>query len=73
MSDAATLVRAACSCDPRPAVALLAARPDLTGHGVACACVAGDAAEVARTLAATRARRARPRPRRSLRGPSRPS
>ena len=53
MSDAATLVRAACSSDPRPAVALLAAHPDLTGHDLACACVAGDAAEVARTLAAT--------------------
>jgi ankyrin repeat protein len=34
-------------------VALLAAHPDLTRHDLACACVAGDAAEVARTLAAT--------------------
>ena len=36
MSDAATVVRAACSSDPRPAAALLAAHPDLSGHDLAC-------------------------------------
>jgi ankyrin repeat protein len=44
------LVRSACSADPRAARALLAADPALARHDLACACVAGDAGEVARAL-----------------------
>lgn len=48
---AAVLVRSACSSDVRRARTLLAADPDLARHDLACACVTGEAAEVARRLA----------------------
>jgi ankyrin repeat protein len=54
MTDAEALVRAACSSDPRPAVALLATDLALSHEGLACACVAGDAEHVARLLAGSR-------------------
>jgi hypothetical protein len=44
------LVRSACSSDVGPALALLAAEPALSRHDLACACVAGDAAEVTRRM-----------------------
>jgi ankyrin repeat protein len=54
VSDAEALVRAACSFDPRPAVARLATDPALSREDLACACVAGDAEHVARLLAGSR-------------------
>jgi len=50
MSDAEALVRAACSSDPRPAVALLAAHPAISRHDIAAGCAAGDAESVAAAL-----------------------
>src|SRR5262245_31671100 len=50
-SDAAALVRSACSSDLRTARALLAAEPDLTGFDIATACVIGDVDTVTRLLA----------------------
>jgi ankyrin repeat protein len=47
---AAALVRSACSSDLRRARALLAADPGLARHDLACACVTGEAEEVARRL-----------------------
>jgi ankyrin repeat protein len=47
---AAALVRSACSSDPRPARALLAADPALGRHDIACACVTGEAEHVGRVL-----------------------
>jgi ankyrin repeat protein len=52
MSEAEALVRAACSSDPRPAVAMLAARATISRHDIAASCVAGDAEYVAEVLAA---------------------
>jgi ankyrin repeat protein len=54
MTEAEALVSAACSSDPRPAIALLATNPALSREGLACACVAGDAEYVARLLARSR-------------------
>jgi hypothetical protein len=51
MSDADALVRAACSFDPRVAVALLASRAMTSRHDMATGCVAGDAEQVAELLA----------------------
>jgi ankyrin repeat protein len=48
---AEALVRSACSFDTRPARELLAADPALARHDLACACVCGEADEVARALA----------------------
>jgi ankyrin repeat protein len=45
---AAALVRSACSSDVRQARALFAADPELARHDLACACVTGEADEVAR-------------------------
>ena len=50
MSDAEALVRAACSSDPRPAVALLAARGAISRHDIAAGCAAGDVESVAAAL-----------------------
>jgi ankyrin repeat protein len=47
---AAALVRSACSSNLRIARTLLEAGPDLARHGLAAACVTGEAAEVARLL-----------------------
>ena len=47
---AEALVRSACSSDLRRARVLLAADPALSRHDLACACVTGEAAEVARRL-----------------------
>jgi len=47
---AEALVRSACSSDVRRARALLQVDPPLAGHDLACACVSGEAAEVARRL-----------------------
>jgi hypothetical protein len=60
MSEAEALVRAACSSDPRPAVAMLAARVAISRHDIAAGCAAGDAESVAAVLASDRgaARRA---------------
>jgi ankyrin repeat protein len=49
---AAALIASATSSDPRAARALLAEDPALARHDLACACVAGEADEVARRLAA---------------------
>jgi ankyrin repeat protein len=50
MSDAEALVRAACSSDPRPAAALLAAEPAISRHDIAAGCVAGNGEYVAELL-----------------------
>ena len=50
MSEAEALVRAACSSDPRPAVALLAARGTISRHDIAAGCAAGDVESVAAAL-----------------------
>ena len=47
---AEALVRSACSSDLRRARVLLAADPALSRHDLACACVTGEAAEIARRL-----------------------
>ena len=49
---ATALIVSATSSDPRRARALLDADPALARHDLACACVAGEAAEVSRRLAA---------------------
>jgi hypothetical protein len=41
------VVRAACSCDPRLALALLASDVEISRHDMATACVAGDAEHLA--------------------------
>ncbi len=53
MSDAEALVRAACSFDPRPALALLTSRATISRHDIVTGCVAGDAEHVAGLLAAS--------------------
>jgi hypothetical protein len=53
MSDAQAVVRAACSFDPRPALALLDSGDETSRHDLAMACVAGDAEHVAELLAAS--------------------
>ena len=53
MSDADALVRAACSFDPRPALALLASRATISRHDIVTGCVAGDAEHVAEVLASS--------------------
>ena len=53
MSDAEALVRAACSFDPRPALALLTSRAAISRHDIVTGCVAGDAEHVAGLLAAS--------------------
>jgi ankyrin repeat protein len=57
---AAALIASATSSDPRGARALLAADPALARHDLACACVAGEADEVAHRLAARPAAAAEP-------------
>src|ERR1700761_5369319 len=51
MSDIDDLVRAACSSDPRPALALLQSRATISRHDIVTGCVAGDAECVAGALA----------------------
>lgn len=53
MSDAEALARAACSFDPRPAVAILASNPAVARHDIVTGCVAGDAEHVAEVLASS--------------------
>jgi ankyrin repeat protein len=53
MSDAEELVHAACSFDPRPALALLTSRAAISRHDIVTGCVAGDAEHVAGLLAAS--------------------
>ncbi len=50
MSDAEDLIRAACSSDPRPAVAVMAARAAISRHDIAVGSVAGDAEYLAEVL-----------------------
>jgi ankyrin repeat protein len=54
VTEPETLVRAACSFDPRPAVELLVGRATISRHDIVTGCVAGDADFVAEVLSRDR-------------------